>query len=320
MLKTTCLLACTGILCQLLTAARPGRLVAKESQITVQELVKAHLRSIGSPEALKDLKSRVMNGSATATFFITQGGAGGYRGGEFVLASEPGRVGMRMVFGRPEYPGEYIAYDGKEVTVRQIDPGHRLPLAEFIYRFDGFVREGLLGGTLSVAWPLLHAEASLDAIKYSVGQLEGQPVHVLEYRPRKNSGDMKIKLFFDRKTFRHLRTEYIVRRASAPTEETSISPIAYASARADLPLMTFDHGLVTPLLANMIKAPDSTLKLVEKFDDFNPAGNWTLPYSYTMEYTIDGQGTSYAASWKLKAGSHFINNGQIDPSFFRAQK
>jgi hypothetical protein len=304
----------------MLTATGPGRLIAKESPITVQELIKAHLGSIGSPEALKDLKSRVMNGSATATFFITQGGAGGYKSGEFVLASEPGRVGMRMVFGRPEYPGEYFAYDGKEVTVRQVDPGHRLPLADFIYRFDGFVREGLLGGTLSLAWPLLHAEASRDAINYSEGQLEGHPVHVLEYRPRKNSGNMKIRLFFDGKTFRHLRTEYTVRRSSSPTEETSSSPIAYASARADLPLMTFDHGLVTPLLANMIKAPDSTLKLVEKFDDFNPAGNLILPSSYTMEYTIDGQGTSYAASWKLKAGSHFINNGQIDPSFFKAHK
>ena len=50
-------------------------------------------------------------------------------------------------------------------------------------------------------------------MKYGEAKVEGRKLHMIEYRPKNRLGDVKIKLYFDWDTFRHVRTEYNVRHA-----------------------------------------------------------------------------------------------------------
>jgi hypothetical protein len=286
---------------------------AQENRITPDELVAAHLKSIGTPEAIKAIKSRVISGLAAVRFI--QGASGSYNDGGFVLASEPDRVGLVMKFNATEYPIEYFAYDGRNVTVANIKPGQKSPVAEFIDRFSGFVKEGLMGGTLSVAWPLLDLKERKAELKCSQGTLEGKPVYEVEYRPKKQVGDLKIKLFFDAGTFRHIRSEYRVAHSS----DLSATRGAISSAQiVDSPAPD-PSGNRGPNATIMDNVANSYYKLVEKFDNFQKAGDLTLPYSYTIEYEIQGQGSSFLANWSMRPSGQFTNNGQIGPEFFKAK-
>jgi hypothetical protein len=287
-----------------LTAAQ-----AQEKKITVDELVAAHLKSIGNPEAIKGIKSRVMTGLAAVRFI--QGASGSYNDGGFVFASEPQRMGLAIKFGALEYPGEYFAYDGKDVTVSNIKPGQKSPVAEFIDRFGGFVKEGLLGGSLSVAWPLLNLKEKQAELKVSEGKLDGKPVYEVEYHPKKPMGDLKIKLFFDAATFRHVRSEYKVIHSSDLTATRGIVSSA--------PIKEYDANNRAPNATIMENVANSYYKLVEKFDNFQKAGDLTLPYSYTIEYEIQGQGSSFLANWAMRASGQFTHNGQIGAEFFKAK-
>lgn len=282
---------------------------AQDKKITVEELIAAHLKSIGSPETLKDMKSRVLSGMAAVKFI--QGASGAWNDGSFLIASEPNKVGLVMQFGALEYPGERFGFDGKDVVVGNIKPGQRSPVADFIYRHSNFVKEGLLGGTLSIAWPFLNMKDNKADLKVSEGKLEGNPVYELEYR-KKNFGDMRVKLYFDSETCRHIRTEYKVTQKSDLTATRGIVGSA--------PMRGYDRdaGEIAPNATIMEGVPDSNYRLIEKFDNFQAAGGLTLPYSYTIEYDLQGQGSSFVASWTMRSSGQFINNGQIEPSFFKA--
>ena len=48
--------------------------------------------------------------------------------GNSLFVSEGYMLGIIMKFGALDYPGDYFAYDGEEVTVSHINPGQRSPL------------------------------------------------------------------------------------------------------------------------------------------------------------------------------------------------
>jgi hypothetical protein len=264
-----------------------GKLFAQEKKVAVEELVAAHIKSIGHPEVLKRLHSRWVSGSAAVKF--VQGAAGDLGSGSFLIASEKNKVGIRMLFGAINYPGEYFAFDGQDVTVGHINPGERSLLGDFIFRFNEIMREGLLGSALSTAWPLLNIGEKHATLTYSKGKLNGRPVHVINYRFEKSS-DVTAKLFFDLENYHYVRTEYVVRHTTLPTSNIMSSP------------------------------PNAIYSLTEKFDDFETVGDLTLPHSYTMEYSAEGQGLSFVAAWTMNAGLEIVNNKQIGLDFFKAEK
>jgi hypothetical protein len=282
----------------------------QEKKITAEELVAAHLKSIGSPEAIKAIQSRIISGVAGVRF--VQGASGAWNDGGFLVASEPQRMGLAMKFGALEYPGEYFAYDGKEVTVGNIKPGQKSPVAEFIYRNNGLVKEGLLGGELSLAWPLLNLKDRGAELKIAESKLDGKPVYEVEYRPKKVLGDLKIKLFFDTENFHHVRTEYKVSHKddmSSARNVVSSAPLGSG----------YDNGQARPNATIMEGVPNSYYTMVEKFDNFQKAGDLTLPYSYSIEYEEQGQGSSFVANWNMRSSGQFLNNGKIDNDFFKAK-
>jgi hypothetical protein len=304
------------------TASSADKSIAQENKITVDELVAAHIKSIGSPEVLKNTLARAVSGSVSVEFL--QGMYGTWKNGRFILASEPDKVGLRMSFGVINYPGEYFAYDGQDATIAHVNPGDRSLLGDFLFRHERILKDGFLGGVLSVNWPLLNANERNAWILSGKEKLNGRPVYILEYQPTKKF-DTKIKLFFDAENYHHLQTEYSVRDQYDFT--------ALTRTQAAYQIESIDNGngnpstlRITPngysvFTGNIMSSPpDSIYSLVEKFDDFKQVGGMTLPNSYKIEYTAEGQGSSFVGNWIMKIDPKVANNTRVEKDFYKGEK
>ena len=97
---------------------------------------------------------------------------------------------------------------GKKFSARQFKPGSRTCLAQFFLTNDAIFKEGLVGGTLTESWPLLNLTDKNPKLEYvGLKKIGDHQLHAMKYTPRKGS-DLKIVLYFEPDTFRHVRTEY----------------------------------------------------------------------------------------------------------------
>src|SRR5207245_6897539 len=72
------------------------------------------------------------------------------------------------------------------------------------------MREGLLGGVLVTAWPLLDVQERKAKLTYQgIKKFEGREFQVIRYRPKKGT-DLAIRLYFEPETLRHAMTTYQV--------------------------------------------------------------------------------------------------------------
>lgn len=174
-------------------------------KLTAEELVAKHLESIAANERRNGLKNLVARGTVSFTA-LRQAGSGG--DGQIVMASDSERTLIGMAFRIPNYPGETIVFDGKRLKVAFASGNSRSYLGDYLFRFDDIVKEGLLGGTLARSWTLANLDLKKPKLKFDgTKNVEGRETVVLDYTPRRGS-DLNIKLYFDAKTFQHIRTEY----------------------------------------------------------------------------------------------------------------
>ncbi|MDT4966570.1 MAG: hypothetical protein QOJ64_1307, partial [Acidobacteriota bacterium] len=233
--------------------ARPSTPV--QEKMTAEDVVAKHLESLGSAEARGKIKSHVILGTAVGTFRI--GGTGSSQGGS-VMASQGTKSLLAIIYGNGEYPYEKLGFDGKVLTVADLKPGLHSHLGTFFMQHEMPLRDGLLGGALSAAWPLLGLTSADAKIKYAGTKKVGDvKAYVLEYEGKNNAG-LKTRLFFDAQTFRHIRTEYEKR---LPQQMPSG------------PGITQQQG-------------DAITKLVEEFSDFKTEGGLTLPHTYKLQLSI----------------------------------
>ena len=152
---------------------------------------------------------------------------------------------------------------------------------------DIIFKQGLMCGTLSTAWPLLDLESHHAQLEYAgTKKLNDQLLYELKYLPRGNS-DLKVTLFFERETFRHVRTEY-ERTVSAPMGKVEYTNVQEREAR---------------------------YKMVEEFSLFKPEGGLMLPHIYTIKLSIDTINGTYVGEWTIKL-TQFEFNQKIDQSAF----
>ena len=279
-------------------------------QVTPEQVVATHVESLGSPQALAALKTMAFVGTTSVEFIQ---GMYGSMNGTSMCVSDGNKLAIVLKYGDINYPGEYFAYDGKEVSVGYINPGQRSPLADFIFRHNGIMKEGLLGGVFSEGWPLLNLQQKEAGMKYGETTIDGWRLHEIEYRPKQGLRDMKIKLYFDPDTHRHVRTEYRVR----VRDDMSAAPGGGGTRTGKFQEASPSTGDFDTTLFQGL--PDSIYVLVEKFDDFKKIGAITLPHSYTIEYSVEGQGHSFIAKWNMKALQWAFNRA-YDEKIFQAQK
>ncbi len=253
-----------------------------QEKLKVEDVIAKHLEALGSAEARS--KSRIIQGTAVGTFRL--GGSGSAEGGA-VIASQDVKSLVSIVFGSTEYPYERVGYDGKIVTTGELTPGVRSKLGVFFMRHEMPVREGLLGGVLSTAWPLLDVIARNPKLKYSgVKKVGDRKAYALTYEG-KNSGGLKTTLFFDAETFHHLRTEYEKRQIQLMPNQPSV---------------TQQQG-------------DSVTKLVEEFADFKQEGGLMLPHEYKITLSVESLSQRVLQDFVFKLAT-FSFNQKIDDSQF----
>lgn len=257
---------------------------------TPEDVVAKHLESIGTVEARRAVRNLVASG--TVVFNIRSGGKG-QAGGASLVASEGEMNLLKMVFqSSPTYPHELLSYDGKEFGAVHIRPGARSPLGEFLMSHDAVFKQGLIGGTLSTAWPLLNLSARNPKLDYEgTKKIGDRQAHELRYAPRKGT-EMKIKLFFDAETFQHLRTEY--ERTIAASLGGRISTSGASASRNEI-----------------------RYKLVEDFSNFKKEGGLTLPHTYKLTLNIQGP-IIVLQDWTCDL-TEFAFNQRLNPKDFTPQ-
>src|SRR5437870_2023942 len=249
-----------------------------------EDIVAKHLQTIGSDKARAAIKTRIISGTAQVVFHTAPVGQAS---GRAVLASEGTKSLLGMSFPSPVYPREQLGFNGTSFMAAYVVPGVRSALGSFLMTHTLLFKQGLIGGILSSAWPLLDLANRNSQLEYAgTKTIDNRTLQELKYSPRGGS-DLQIKIFFDQETFQHVRTEY-ERVITAPTGDRSY-----------------------------IGNPQSEIryKMVEEFSDFKKEGELSLPHTYKIKLTTDTQGGSFSADWIIKL-NQFDFNQPIDPNSF----
>jgi len=250
-----------------------------------EELVARHLAALGSPESRSVVQSRAAQG--TARMEVLAGGSG-FLEGPVVLASLDRKVLFSIRFNHLNYSVEQVSFDDEKVYVGNIEPGVRSQLGQFLYQYDELVKEGLFGGVLSTAWPLLDLEGRNPKLDYrELRKVSGQELLELRYRMRKGGGDLNIRLYFDPESFRHMATTYKLTIA-APMGRTSEE-----SARQS----------------------ETRYTLEEWFSDFRSIDDLDLPTQWTVRLTLETGRGSFLGKWDMTF-PQIAHNLSIDPQIF----
>ncbi len=237
--------------------AWPLTATAGEPKLSVDTLVERHKAALGTasdPAA----GPRVLEGACR--FEIRRGGAARLDG-QTRFSSEARRLRLDFKFDHSAYGGESFSSDGEAIDVGFFQPLKRSPLGGFLNTHDALLKEGLLGGTLSRAWPLLDLDARKPKLRYDgIKKLGKRPVHQLRYEMARGQGELAITLYFEADTFLHVGSVFSLR--------------------------------LRPGLGQGIEASASQVdviqRLEESFDDFVSVEGLVLPRRWTLEFETGG--------------------------------
>ena len=271
--------------------ARPA-----DEKIAPADLVAKHLDSIGAADARARSRGTLIKGSAQVTVKLC---GEGQVDGEVVLGSQGPMNVINLKFNTPAYPFESLVFDGKNFSASQFKPGSRTCLAQFFLTNDAPFKEGLIGGTLSESWPLLNLADKNPKLEYAgLKKIGDRQLHALKYTPRKGS-DLKITLFFEPESFRHVRTEYS--RTIYASEQRRI-----VGGGPDLPP------------EQRQQASAARIEAYEEFADFKPEAGLNLPHTYTFHLSIQSEVRPAMVDWVLNLTT-FAFNAPLNPAEFMQQ-
>lgn len=241
---------------------------AAKTRPTTDEILMNHTRSLGDWEAKV---SRVSQGKVEFSERIQHSM---YLKGAVTLMSQGPRHRCNFKFATSQYPGEQFVYDGKSTMVATVDQTSRSRLGNFLFLQEDILREGLWGGTLSTAWPLLRIKDTGATLKYEgTKKISGEPLLEVSYAPKKRSqnGDLAIKLYFDPETYHHVLSVYT---------------------------LTVLHGSGTLSDPNQ-----TTVTVEERFSDFHEFDGVTLPLHWNVRYQVEPQTVAQEYQWDVTLSS-----------------
>lgn len=259
-------------------------------KMKAEDIIAEHLNSIATAENRSSIKNQII----VSDVQVVMKGNTGITSGKAVIFSSGEKNFWGMNFNSNAYPLDRFGYNGKETKVGFSTPGVRSFLGEFIFLYEELLKEGLLGGTLSSSWALLNTNLKKPKLSYEEMKKIGEKeTHVLSYSPKKGS-DLSIKMYFDAKTYQHIRTEYnrVISARQGPTIDGSAG-----------------QG-------------EDRYRLIEEFSDFKKAGNLTLPTTYKIFYSYFSnsltrlkQNANREVEWKFNI-TNYSYNQKLDESSF----
>ena len=123
---------------------------AEEAKLKPEEIVNKSLAAIATPEARAKLQGIQISGKAKLS-----GSTGGVTGdGTGMLASQGNKIRFETKLNNPQYTGDLMVTDGKNVQVNKDSAGQRSTLGELVVLQPGILSYGLLGGVDTTAWLL----------------------------------------------------------------------------------------------------------------------------------------------------------------------
>jgi hypothetical protein len=262
----------------------PTQLWSGDNEMRIEDLVEKHLNYLANEETRSTVKNRLLTGSCTFKVLI---GRTGSLTGPVNFLSEGDKVRLVIRFNDPGYRGEDVVYDGKKIRVGQISPGVRSQLGDFFYRFEEVVEEGLVGGALSTAWPLLNLKDRKAKLEYGgLKKVDDRELHEVTYKG-KHRGDAQSRLYFDPESFAHVLTisRALVSRAGSPTIST-----------------TRDR-----------------FTLEERFDEFRTVEGWVLPSQWTMKLSINTSSGNSVSEW-IVSFDNASHNQEMNPQYFNTKE
>ncbi len=280
--------------CVALLAASVVRTQAGEPKLTAEEVLAKHLDSIAPAEARGAARSRAAEWNVR---YVIKMGGQGFSEGKAVFITEGRKVGLGMRFPVNDYPGEKFVFDGEKYDTAMIIQGQRSPLGDLVLQENEVLREGLLGGAFSTAWPLLDLKAREGKLKYDgVKKVNGVQAYRLSYLPKKVNNGLEILLYFDVKTFRHIKTEYKLEI------QPGFQAVQYTGK------------------SNTRYTPNTRYTLEESFSEFESFDGFTLPTKWKIAYTWEPASGSGETNieWNL-ALVRVIHNSEVDPKTFTIQ-
>ena len=259
--------------------------LAEGPDLEPEELVARHLEALGPPELLSALQNRTAQGDGKLQ--VLMGGFGTLEG-PAIFVSEGRQLFLSIEFDYTYYGAEQVSFDGEKAYMGYIDSGVRSELGEFLYRYDEIVREGLLGGVLSTAWPLLDLESRSPRLNYGgLKKVSGQELLDLRYRMRRGGTDFNIHLYFEPESFRHRATIYKI---------------------------TIPAGIGTSIEQSSSQR-DTRFTLEEWYSDFRSVDGFDLPTRWTIELTLETTSGTYLAKWDMRY-PQITHDLSIDPELF----
>ena len=259
-------------------------------KISPEDVVAKHLNSIGGKDRRESVSNRLL---MFDTEFKMKGSAVVLHGRSLVLSAGDRNL-WGMNFNSNDYPIDRFGFDGKEVRVKRATATARSLLGDFLYNHREILREGLLGGVLTTNWPLLQLDKRKAKLTYEgAKEVNGRQAIVLGYDP-KNTTQLRLKIYFDAETFRHVRTEYTLLQAAGqgPTVDTSAG-----------------QG-------------SSVYRLVEDFSNFKTMGQLIMPSVYKLTYSQTGTSATRVsgnsnreAEWTFTVTDIGVNREIDDTSF-----
>ena len=258
---------------------------AQDRNITLEELIAHHLDSIGSAQASAFPKNRVVSGTVK---LISRVGAASEVDGQAAMASSGVKLRYSMKFPSPQYPGEQFGYDGSKVLTGFLPGGIRSPMSLYLEQQNMPLKDGLLGGTLSTAWTMLRIGQLKPKLEYrGIKKVEGRQLHEVGYRSQKDSPDLKVTLFFDEATFRHVRTKY---EFKVPAR-LGLGPNSSARFQEDY------------------------YQFTEDFDDFRAVDALMIPHKYRLQLNVQTSRVSLVYDWNIKV-EQVLHNQALDDQIF----
>ncbi|MGB6386382.1 MAG: hypothetical protein WBE45_00715 [Terriglobales bacterium] len=292
-----------------------GEALAANPPTNADELVAQHLDSIASAQVRAGLKTRGVQGPVHYSILV---GGAGVLDGKSQIASDGKKLIFMMKLPNNEYRGEQFVFDGDKdkvafSTARQA----RSSFGSFVFVQDAVIREGLLGGALSTAWPLLDLKERKAKIDFEgLKKIDGQELYDLRYRPHKNS-DLEIHLYFDPQTYHHVETTYSYSTTQSLTGSPSYADAGLAPVTQGAPGISGNGAGPgsSPETAQARLTPNR-YRLTEKFSDFKTVDGVTLPTQDDIQFSQELQnGKTTLNEWDLK-DLDVSNNVPIDASAF----
>jgi hypothetical protein len=216
-------------------------------------------------------------------------GSSGQIEGKLVLVSEARKSHFLLKVNANDYHGEQFICDGQHTSVAATTANKsRSHFGEVVRTQDIILREGLIGGVLSTAWPLLDIAGRKASLSYEgLKKIDGRELQVIRYRSQKSS-DLEIFLYFDPEASRHVLTIY----------ELAIRP-----------------SMATETLN--ARQEQNRYRIEERFNDFKSVDGLTLPSKYELRFTEELQnGFTQSLEWDIST-THIENNISLDPRNFQ---